>query len=69
MKTLGLPVSDKKNCKVCLLCSYVQNCDPWGRASSDPNGHGKYVLGRGLRGDTAYQISKLKSFSFREKEF
>ena len=28
MKDLGLPVSEKKNFEVCLLCSYIQNCDP-----------------------------------------
>ena len=37
MKALGLPVSEKKNFEVCLLCSYVQNCDPLGWASFDPN--------------------------------
>ena len=35
MKALGLPVSEK-NFEVCLLCSYVQNCDPRAGASFDP---------------------------------
>ena len=28
MNAIGLPVSEKKNFKFCLLYSYVQNCDP-----------------------------------------
>ena len=38
MKALRLQVSEKKNFEVCLLCSYVQTCDPCGRASFDPWG-------------------------------
>ena len=36
MKALSLPVSEKKNFEFCLLCSHVQNCDPWGGDSFDP---------------------------------
>ena len=28
MKALHLPVPEKKNFEVCLVCFYVQNCDP-----------------------------------------
>ena len=38
MKALSLPVSEKKNLEVCLLCSHVQNCDPRGGASFNPRG-------------------------------
>ena len=38
MKALRLPVSEKKNFYVCLLCSHVQNYDPRSRASFDPRG-------------------------------
>ena len=41
MKALGLPVSEKKNFEVCLLCSLFQNYDsppPPDRASFDPRG-------------------------------
>ena len=44
MKDLGLPVSEKKNFEACLLCSYVQNCDPGGGASFDPRSSSPYVL-------------------------
>ena len=36
MKALGLPVSEKKNFEVCLLCSYVPTCDPRGGANFAP---------------------------------
>ena len=56
MKDLGLPVSEKKNFEVCLLCFYVQNCDPRGRgrASFDPQGHHMNKLGRGPQRDAKY---------------
>ena len=38
MKPLGLPVSEKENFGVCLLCSYVQTCDPRGGVNSDTRG-------------------------------
>ena len=38
MKPLGQPVSEKKNFGVCLLCSYVQTCDPRGGVNSDTRG-------------------------------
>ena len=40
MKDLGLPFSEKKNFEVCLLCSYVQNCDGGGGGGFgfDPRG-------------------------------
>ena len=36
IKALDLPVSEKKNFEVCLLCSHVQTCDYRGGASFDP---------------------------------
>ena len=33
-----LPVSEKENFEVGLLCSYVPSCDPRGGASFDPRG-------------------------------
>ena len=38
MKVLGLPVSERKNFEFCLLCSYVQTCDPRGGGQSWPPG-------------------------------
>ena len=65
MKALGLPVSEKNNFEVCLLCSYVQNCDPRGGTSFDP---GAYVpTCEGPQGDAEYQISKLYAFQFQKK--
>ena len=69
MKALGLPVSEKKNFDVCLLCSYVQNCDPQGQASFEPRG----IICSNLEEvhkemlHTKYQSSS--PYSFREKEF
>ena len=36
IKALGLPLSEKKNSKICLLCSYAPTCEPHGRTSPDP---------------------------------
>ena len=36
MKALHFLVSEEKNFEVCLLCSYVQTCNPRGRASLTP---------------------------------
>ena len=38
IKSLHLPVSEKKNFEDWLLCSYVPTCDPRGGASFDPRG-------------------------------
>ena len=54
MKALHLLVSEKKNFEVCLLCSYVQTCDPRGRASLIP-------------GASYVQTSKLYGFQFQGK--
>ena len=68
MKALCLLVSEKKNFEVCLLCSYVQTCDPRGRASFDPWGiicanlvevHKEMLL-------TKYQNSTPSSFTEEE---
>ena len=37
-KALGLPLSEKKNSKICLLCSYARTSEPHGRTSPDPMG-------------------------------
>ena len=37
-KTLGLPLSEKKNFEICLLCFYAPICDPQSRSSPDPRG-------------------------------
>ena len=69
MKALGLPISEKKNFEVCLLCYYVQNCDPRSGACFDPRGlicanlvevHKEILY-------TKYQSSTTSSF--REQEF
>ena len=38
IKALGLPLSEKKNSEICLLCSYARTCEPHGRTSPDPRG-------------------------------
>ena len=60
IKALCLPVSDRKNFEVCLLCSYVHSCDPQGRGR-----HHMDKFGIGPQGDAMYQIST--PFSFREE--
>ena len=69
MKDLGLQVSDKKNFEVCLLCSNIQNCDPWGRTSFDPRGiiGSKLVEVHKEMLFTKYESSRLSSL--REEEF
>ena len=62
-------VSERKNCEVGLLCSYVPSCDPRGAANIEPRGiiwsnlvevHKKML-------HTKYQSSSPSSF--REEEF
>ena len=69
IKSLCLPVSEKKNFEHWLLCSYVLTCDPRGRASFDPRGiiwtnfvevHKEMLYNK-------YQSSRPSSF--REEEF
>ena len=38
IKAQGLPLSEKKNSKICLLCSYARTSEPHGRTSPDPRG-------------------------------
>ena len=38
IKALGLPLSEKKNSKICLLCCYAWTSEPHGRTSPDPRG-------------------------------
>ena len=59
IKALGLPLSEKKNSEICLLCSYAPTCEPQGRTSPDPRGIVVNKLGRGPQGDATYKISKL----------
>ena len=49
IKALSLPISEKENFEVGLLCSYVSTCDPWSGASFDspPSGHDMNKLDRG----------------------
>ena len=69
MKALSFPVSEKKNFKVCLLCSHVQNCDPWAEASFDPRGIicTKFIEVNKEMLHTKHQSSTPSSF--REEEF
>ena len=69
MKALGLPVSWKMNFEVCLLSSYVQNCETRGLASFDPRGIicTNFVEAHKEMLNTKYQSSTPSSF--REKEF
>ena len=46
-----LPVSEKKNFEVGLLCSYVPTCDPRSGASFDPPGNDIKKFDRGSYGD------------------
>ena len=71
IKALLLLVSEKKNFKVFLLCSYVSNLwpPPPGRGQFWPQGHHMNNLGRGPLGDTTYKISKLCTFVVSEKKF
>ena len=59
IKALDLPVSEKKNFEVCLLCSYVLTRDPQGGPSFDPRGDHLSKFGRGSLGDATHQMSKL----------
>ena len=69
MKALGLQVTERKNFEVCLLCSYVQNCDPHHGASFDPRGTicTKLVEVYKEMLHTKYESSTASSF--REEEF
>ena len=62
IKALLLLVSEKKNFKVFLLCSYVSNMWPPGQGPIWPQGHHMNNLGRGPLGDATYEISKLCTF-------
>ena len=62
IKVLLLLVSEKKNFKVFLLCSYVSNLWPLGQGKIWPRGHHMNNLGRGPLGDATYEISKLCNF-------
>ena len=57
---------EKKNFEFCLLCSYVQICDP----KAGPiliSGAPYEQLGWGQQGDASYQISKLYAFHFQRR--
>ena len=58
MKAIHLLVSEKKNFEVCLLCSYVQTCDPRCRASLTPAA--SYVQ-TGLRSTRRFGIPNIKT--------
>ena len=75
IKALHFLVSEKKNFKVFLLCSYVSNLwpppppppPPPGQGQFWPLGHHMNNLGRGPLGDTTYKISKLCTFKFQRR--
>ena len=48
-----LPVSERKNFEVGLLCSYVPSCDPQSGTNFDPHMN---KLGRGPQGEATNQI-------------
>ena len=62
IKALLLLVSEKKNFKVFLLCSYVSNLWPPGWGPTWPQGHHMNNHGRGPLEDATYEISKLCTF-------
>ena len=59
MKTLPLAVSEKKNFKVGLLCSFVLTCDPWGGAFFYPPGQHMIKRDKRLLLETTCQISNF----------
>ena len=63
-----LLVSEKKNFKVFLLCSYVSNLWPPGQGPIWPQGHHMNNLGRGPLGDATYEILKLCTFLFQRRK-
>ena len=69
IKSLRLPVSEKKNFEDWLLCSYVPICEPRGRASFDPRAiiWTNFVEVHKEMLYTKYQSPR--SSSFREEEF
>ena len=69
IKALHFLVSEKKNFKVFLLCSYVSNLWPSERDQFWPQGHHMNNLGRGLLGDATYPISKLYAIYFQRRRF
>ena len=68
IKALGLPLSEKKNSEICLLCSYAQTCEPHGRTSPDP----RDIIWTNLAEvhmemlHTKYQGSRLSSLRVKE---
>ena len=56
IKAVGLPLSEKKNFEICLLCSSAPTCDPQGMTSPDLLGIIKNELGRGPQEDATYKI-------------
>ena len=62
IKALHFLVSEKRDFKVFLLCSYVLNLWPPGQGQFWPQGHHMNNLDRGPLGDATYQISKLYAF-------
>ena len=71
IKALHFLVSEKKNFKIFLLCSYVSNLWhpplPPGQGQFGPQGHHMNNLGRSPLGDTTYKISKLCTFQFQRR--
>ena len=57
----------EENFEVGFLYTYVQTCDPQGRASFEPHEHHMNKLGRGLQEDAKNQISKLYTLQFQRK--
>ena len=70
MKALHLLVSEKKKFEVCLLCSYVQTCDPRGRASLTPGtSYDCTNLVEVLKDVLHAKYQNSTTSNFREKEF
>ena len=70
IKSLLLLVSEKKNFKVFLLCSYVSNLWPPGPGPIWPQGHHISNHGRGPLGDATYRKYQSSApSSFREENF
>ena len=68
MKSLGLPVSKKKNFENAFFVTIFKIVTPpQGGATFDPQGRHMYQLGRGPQGDAAHQLSKLFAFQFQRK--
>ena len=67
IKTLGLPVSEKKNFKVSFLVPISELVSPPGQVKFLPQGHQINKHGKGPLGDDTYQISNFYAFHFQRR--